>query len=319
VYTIAFGSLEGSETLKTMANTNNDSGCGGRYFEGRNQGELDKIFHEISALITYSLQSINLTNKENDILYPSSYIEIDTNEEEPEPPEGSIKFMSQTSNFNGCHEDIDLSGFMKMDEAKITSYSGDGWTSRVNVNGEEIFNIYDYGYDLSRTGDPFVLQVPDTESKKFIIDMQTIDKAGRELGCSDFNRMIYTAYLPRMISVYSDILEYAEGCRWNISFADGTYKTVYVPSDYDGEKQCNFTENSVDYDDLNKKKIYDINDAVDTVMFSLLTQLDVNREEGSEGRIDISIDENDLNTKVESIKGIPYLWGPAVLEVSVWR
>ena len=37
------------------------------------------------------------------------------------------------------------------------------------------------------------------------------------------------------------------------------------------------------------------------------------------GVVDVSFDENDLLVQIQSVEKIPYLWGPALMEVRVWK
>jgi hypothetical protein len=64
--------------------------------------------------------------------------------------------------------------------------------------------------------------------------------------------------------------------------------------------------------------MYDKEDALDAVMYNLLSVLDVD-EGNNKGKVDISINENDLQIDDQTISTIPYLWGPAILEVRVWK
>ena len=77
-----------------------------------------------------------------------------------------------------------------------------------------------------------------------------------------------------------------------------------VPSDYIGTRVCEY-----------RTAAYNLNNALDVVMYDLLSNFDID----SDGFVDISISEEDLEVEAQTIEEIPFLWGPALIEVRIWR
>ncbi len=320
LFTVAFGSLEGSATLQQMAQANHNASeyCSGVYFEGLNEHELDEAFTNISTLFKFDFQSIDfgLSSAPEDHLSGKSYIEFDTVKPDPEIPNGTVKFSSRTvkfSNFsNVCKPTIDLSGFSWVDNARVTSYSGRRWTSGMKLNDATIFDLYRFGKDLNRIGDPFVLGVPQQNlpgDRIFTFGMNiSEDDQGLLDECSSDNRMLYDAYIPRSFAAYSNILELSEGCVWEVEFSDESIKTIRVPVDYNGSKTCKYQIGA--FEDEHSDQ-----DAADVAMFNLLSSLDID----GNGDLEVSIDTDDLEVDAQTIKRIPYLWGPALIEIGVWK
>ena len=89
-----------------------------------------------------------------------------------------------------------------------------------------------------------------------------------------------------------------------MSFEDGTASTVKVPSSYNGADICTFSG-----------KIYDSSDALDNAVFQLFSNLDIDKD----GKLDVDIEENDLEVDTLTISKVPSLWGPAIIELRVWE
>lgn len=319
LFAVSFGSLESTTTLKDLAQNNNDSGCSGKYFEATTELEMDEVLNNISILINSRFQSVDeIEGAFNNTLSGESYIEFGTSNPMPDAPPSSIRFMSKTERFSDigtdpCNLDVDLRGFNNITEAKITSYSSDLWTSKVTWEGEDILNLLAFGKDFRVLGDPFIVHVPSDKlaqvDREYSISMDTARSIVETEDCSNYNRLIYTAYILKSHEIYSGIREKAEGCRWNISFADSTNKLIRVPNDYNGVKQCNYTQEAYASEE------YDSFDAMDIVMYDLLGKLDVNND----GDLEVSISQSDLVIDSETIEEIPFLWGPAMIEVRVWN
>jgi len=103
---------------------------------------------------------------------------------------------------------------------------------------------------------------------------------------------------------YSSVVAKSDGCSWTVSFEDGTASTIKVPSSYSGADICSFSS-----------QIYDSNDALDIVVYQLFSNLDIDKD----GKLDVNIDENNLNVNTLTISKVPSLWGPAIIEIRVWE
>ena len=59
---------------------------------------------------------------------------------------------------------------------------------------------------------------------------------------------------------------------------------------------------------------YEISDAMDDAAYRLFSRLDLD----SNGKLEIKLDENNLDVDTITISDVPSLWGPAIIEVRVW-
>ena len=122
-------------------------------------------------------------------------------------------------------------------------------------------------------------------------------------GGSPDDRIIYTTLIKNSVS-YSSVSAKADGCRWFIIFEDGTNTTINVPSTYTGNSTCDYQGN-----------VYDINDSIDNAAYYLFSNLDIDKD----GKLDVKIDENNLDISTITISKVPSLWGPAIIEINVWQ
>jgi hypothetical protein len=102
------------------------------------------------------------------------------------------------------------------------------------------------------------------------------------------------------------VLESALGCEWTIEQDSGTLQTILVPKDYAGPNACSYTNASIAFNQT---------DAYDAATYNLLTGLDYDRD----GRIFITLATEDVEIIVNTVSNVPYLWGPALVEVRTWR
>jgi len=103
---------------------------------------------------------------------------------------------------------------------------------------------------------------------------------------------------------YSAVDSNALGCNWTLEFNDGTNTTIKVPSDYSGTKSCSFRTAS-----------YDHSDSTDLAVYSMLSQLDLNKD----GLLDVNINQQSLSIETFAVGGVPSMWGPAKVEARVWK
>ncbi|MBD3163611.1 hypothetical protein GF323_00245 [Candidatus Woesearchaeota archaeon] len=318
LFTVAFGSLEGEQTLRDMAKANSDAGCTGLYFGAKKKDDLKNIFDQIANLIAYNLQTVDGYEPAQDRISPESYIEYKANKSDFAPP-GTIKFMSETGRFSSP-KDIDLSGLQAVSEAKLVSYSGNMWTSHAYFgdrgNAKIIFNLSKFGDNYRYLGDPYIVGVPSKivskiTSRQYTADIRIANSSLINSAGSSMNKMLYTGHLPRFYTSYSDILKKADGCTWNITFSDKSYAIIKVPAGYSGTKTCTYTH-SGGHRIIN----YDSEDAIDAAVASLLKKLDFT---GNKGEVDIKFSNNTLSVQTKSTTEIPFLWGPSLLECRVWR
>ncbi len=308
VYSIGFGPVStcsiGNQTLIQIAN------CGkGSFFASSDANELTKIYNQLAKNIlniTYSGQLINTSGTlTRSILYPNSYIEF--NYSAPEIQFNKIPLGFETDRFGNNISSGTLTIYANTSalDARVTSYSGSKWTDNLIVNGNTIYRLSDYGNDYQILGDPFAVNIPVSnvnEGSNSITISTGINSTASTGGSSD-NRVIYTLLLNGFAD-YSSVVAKSYGCSWTVSFEDGTATTIKVPSNYNGADICSFST-----------KTYDVNDALDNAVFQLFSNLDIDKD----GKLEVNINENNLNVNTLTISKVPSLWGPAILEIRVWE
>ncbi|MFH1589633.1 MAG: vWA domain-containing protein [archaeon] len=306
-YTIGFGAGADDELLSAMANCTN-----GIYRQSNNITGLREIFHEFANIIaesavSYEFQRVtSATNVESE-LYPDSYIEINFTPTIPPPAPEEITLMFQSEMFSSCNYDVLIPAGVNVKEAIITSYSQDFWTSTVQVDGTDVYNLSDFGPEFATMGDPFRIMIPaqlltpGTHAIRMIIGANQSD----DQGCSYNNSLIYRGAI-NLSSGRSAVVEFADGCVWTVETEGGEFTNFSIPSDYAGVDTCSYTSTLIDYG---------TNDAYDVAIYNLLSSLDLD----GDGRIVFNIESEDMEIVISVLSGVPYLWGPSIIEVQVWQ
>lgn len=306
VFAVGFGEDADHETLKQIAC--NES----LYYNASNASDITDIYKEIGEQIliiaNYSSQVISVIGEyKESILYPDSYIMFNFTPAVEPPSFGEIELVIETEKFDSCINTVNIPEKIRVTDAKALSYSGPHWTSFLAVNDNTIFNINKYGSDYRIIGDPFVLQIPPNilTNGSNQIELQTADSPENLTGCSKNNSMIYTAAIKSSIT-YSDVLPKAEGCIWTIETEDSDLITASIPSDYSGTNLCSYTSSDIDSNGQ---------DSINLAVYELLSNLDFDNN----GKININIDEEDLEIETLRVSQLPYLWGPLIVEVRAWH
>ncbi|HDI06416.1 MAG TPA: DUF2341 domain-containing protein, partial [Candidatus Aenigmarchaeota archaeon] len=230
VYSVAFGSAADKTTLQKIACWNcsaNDwiSGEEGdncsRFYQSSNVTELKKIYKKIaSEIANLSLERQVLgvggnISWANNYLYNDSHILFNYNET---PINFSFGEFSLTIENNFTSPGI--ISLIKPNEtevldAKITSYSGDYWTSLVVLTNSTsknrtIYNLSRYG-EYERLGDPFIISIP----VKYIANgtnnitlMIGLGKDNQTLGSND-SKLIYSLKVPGFVG-YGSVFNTSE-------------------------------------------------------------------------------------------------------------
>ena len=305
VFTIGFGENADHDTLKQVAC--NES----LYYNASSVSNITEIYgaigEQIMVLANFSSQVLTIEgNFQESILYSDSYIRFNYTPVVEPPVFGEIEFVVESDKFTSCLNNITIPDKVRIIDAKALSYSGSHWTSYLNVNSNDIFNIINYGNDYSTIGDPFVIQVPANMIVNGTneISLNTADDPVNNTGCSNNNTFIYTGAI-RSFSFYSDVLENSEGCEWFIETEFSGIINLTVPINYSGIKSCSYTNALISYDDT---------DSVDVSVYDLLFNLDFDED----GIIDLDITQEDLTIESSFISQLPFLWGPAIFEVRTW-
>lgn len=306
VFAVGFGEDADEDTLRQVAC--NES----LYYDATNASKLTEIYEEIGKSIlviaNFSSQIITVQGDySRSMLYPDSYIRFNYTLPYEEPQFGEIEIITETDKFNTCDPVVDIPEDIRVTEAKALSYSGEHWSSILNVNDNLIFNISDFGSEYEIIGDPFIIQIlpANLQTGANNLHFETADDPLNSTGCSHNNSLIYTALIPSSID-YGEPLFNASGCLWYIELEDSSITQIKAPTFYNDTKECNYTSSEI---------IYNTNDAYDVSVFEILSLLDID----DDGRLDINFQQSDLVIDYVVVRDVPSLWGPAVIEVRVWE
>lgn len=295
VHSIGFGNVNTcafvNRTLQAVA------ACGnGSFYTSDNPTELQQIYANISQNIlqvSYVEQTAIAFGNASGILYPDTYINI--NYTKPTNPFGLILSLekqftnSTTGNFTVYPNSTIL-------EARVTSYSGPRWTEKVWLNSLIVYNINNFVVPYIKLGDPYSIILPNSNIlAQNNLAMSTAVSSTNVSAGSQYNKVIYT--LAKNFSSFSPVASSANGCIWNLQFDDWTNLTASIPSSYIGTTQCYFPAPI-------GLSTHDPNDALQTAVYNLLNEMDLNRD----GKIDIKFSEQALQIDTSQITGIPFTW-----------
>jgi hypothetical protein len=311
IYSIGFGPMDtcilANETLKEIAEIGN-----GTYQHSSDTATLKLIYQNISYEILekidqYAQKVVIVGNLTNSELYPDSYIQVNYDPIAERPVFDEIAVAIEEQKFTSCDTTFDVPQGLRVIDARVTSYSGDHWTSNVSVNGYDIYNIDSYFLNYVRLGDPFFVYVPVNRiaNGTNTVFIETADAPENKTGCSTNNTIIYTGLISASVS-YADVLPRSDGCTWTIDFEDGSTMVLAVPDTYSGTKTCYYTS---------ALRQYDMNDSVDSAAYQLFYSLDYD----DDGELFVNIGQYNLKVNAISVQKIPYPWGPAIAEVRVWK
>ncbi|MFW6377633.1 MAG: vWA domain-containing protein [bacterium] len=302
IYSISFfGNNPAQQMLQDISTDTNEY-----YFSGDDADSLSNVYQSIAQDIInvgYISQLLDVTPESFDVFNTSlknSYIEY-TYVPTTESHEGRIKINQEESfNNNNCERTFDLNfNDVEMGTGFITSYSGNIWTTHAQVNDNEIFNVLNYGATLGELGDPFVIGIPQNlNPANNEISLTLNDGSDNMAECNENNKLFYDIYLPAIFSE-RDVKEISEGCTWSYEY-ESESRTINIPSDYEGTNTC--TLNDHDEDDVMQALGYDI-----------LSSLSHNNE------LMIDLTNSDFKISTALIDDIPYMWGPALIGVTIWR
>ncbi|MBW2974550.1 VWA domain-containing protein [Candidatus Woesearchaeota archaeon] len=321
VYSIGFGPVDechnANRTLQGIADCGN-----GSYYASSDASELKDIYSKIAENIlsaTYQAQFINVSGIGGispSTLYPDSYIELKYTPSSGLPTYGLIPITIESGRFGNTLTEgsFYVPENVVVYDAKLTSYSGDLWSSQASIKdaGEEwvtFYNLSEFSDDYLNLGDPYMINIPADlilKGRNNTVLVRTAADSLNSSGGSPDDRAIYTIGVGIDIN-YTGVFERAEGCVWDVEFEDGTDSEIPVPSSYAGADECTFDE-TTDCDDY-----YD--DAVDNVICRLFQQLDFD----DDGRLFVKFGPGDLDIEIYSIGRIPFMWGPIKAEVRVWK
>lgn len=278
----------------------------GNYYQYADASEVENIILDIAGSIiniTFTEQSAIATGNITSTLFPDSHIEF--THPKKESTQGLI--ITSEKQFEDASEvHFDIPEGSDIINTKVISYSGPKWTTLVDINGNYIYNLSQYGSDFITLGDPYALDIPssfieDNQTNALIVSTGLSPSNSTEPG-SIYNKVIYQ--IQKNSSSYSSICPYISGCTWHIESEDGTNTTINIPSDYIGGIECYYTSTTQNYD---------TNDAMQEAVYKLLRILDLNLN----NKIETKLSENNLQISPNEIEGIPFTWSTEV-QVRIW-
>jgi len=303
VYSIGFGNDVDSITMSRL------NCSGGKFFNATNATKLQDTYSQIAGEInqlSFSEQTINTSGSLiRSIIYPSSYIEFNYSSQPIVFNQLPMVFETDRFGNNASGGFMTVYPNASVYDAKVTSYSGSKWTDNLVVNGDIVYRLGDYGVDYKTLGDPFAVDVPVTNlipGNNSLVISTGINLTASTGGSPD-NRAIYTLLLSG-ITDYSAVVAKSSGCVWNVTFEDGGSSLIKVPLAYSGSKLCYYFNSS-----------YDPDDSLDINVYQLFGNLDIDKDQ----KLDVNINENNLNVNSVTISKVPSLWGPAIIEIRIWE
>lgn len=307
-FSVGFSTAADETTLQYMSNCTD-----GAYFSSTNYDELrDTYLIIIDELIQFTeTQAVNETDVIPTELFFDSYIELNYTPEVPAPVYGEIPVTGETSKFGNTisRGSIILPEGDTLLELFATSYSADKWTDEVYANNSAgmttAFNLSRFGASYRDLGDAFNVYIPPSAilaGEQNYVTVKTAIAPGNQTGGSEYNRLIFRARVNSLLD-YGTVFLVKEGCEWHIQFEDGQNETIKVPLAYSGTQQCYYANQT-----------YDPSDALDDAAFRLFSQLDFD----GNGKLEIRLDENNLQADTLTVSDVPSLWGPAIVEVRLW-
>jgi len=310
IYTVGLGYEAGDvSTLQSIADC-----AGGQYFNASNAASLSQVYQSIAELlISYTeTQRLNTTSATNTKLYPDSFIQYDYTPAIAPPGYGSIPVSIEGTDFGNTLSQgiLNYPSTSRLRSVRAISYSGDSWTDYVSINGPSASNVVAYNIStFSKTyrdlGDPYVIQLP---PKYFAggADTSVLVHTGlsptNATPGSTYDKLIYQIDVSSQVGFGGSYFS-SEGCSWTLTFADGTTDVVKVPSDYAGERTCDYATAT-----------YDSTNALDDAAYRLFQSLDFDKD----GILTMKFDQNMLELDTVTTPDVPTLWGPATMEVRLW-
>ena len=299
VHVIGFGPTTTIDeaTLQAIAQ------CGNGTYIYASASKLTDAYIQMANLLStfYVGQTVGVLGNIRMKLFPDSYIEFDY--AKTAAPFG-LYITSENSFSDAYSGSFNVPAGSQVLDMNVVSYSGPRWTDYVEVNGNKIYKLSDYGTNYIMLGDPYTYNSPVslvTPGTNYV-NLTTALNITSNFSGSVSNKIIYT--LVRNVSVFSDIMVTANGCLWDVQF-DGVVSSVAIPSSYTGTEKCVYNDT--------EQKISNPNDAYQIAVMGLLQQLDLN----ADGKVDVAFGAGDLNVFLDEVEGIPIPWSIEV-EARLW-
>jgi hypothetical protein len=207
-----------------------------------------------------------------------------------------------------CQKTIPFPNSLTPVSASVLSYSGGYWSDALTINNNRVYDLSVWDDTFESVGDPFVIPIPSTAlSQNMDIELSLREgSSDLTVACSPQDSLHFTASVQSVFSS-SRVFPFASGCHWEFNLEDGSPQTISIPHDYSGSDVCVFAQASTD--------TWNASNVLHRLAFDFLSAYDLNND------YDLEINPVDfgLETDTSITSEIPYMWGPAVLEVSVWQ
>ena len=259
----------------------------------------------------------------------NSYIKFEYKYEEEKLNYKEISFSQQTSQFGGCNGSLIVPPNLTVSDVKIISYSGGWWTDRLSIDNKRnnknlTYNLSEYGNNYELLGDPYVIHVPITyiqsnDSNNFSIRLGVNPINGSKT-CSTKDKAIYVIRIEAFGSsqgIFPDCFGANVTVYYDTNSDGVSDGFVYVPI---GSDLPGFDKTPIDVDELNTSG-NGISNAFVTLLEKLnfyISATNSNIAGTQTNPIDIQITP-DIEFHINIIGGIPFMWGPAKMEVIIWR
>lgn len=309
IFSIAFGPSAGIATMQQIAAVDNIS----NFYHATDATDVDAIYEliaqEIVSAGSYSAQIIS-TNEIQSTLFEDSSITYTYAPNTDLTPPNSFILSGEIYPFSSSSictvTQNDFPQVITPLDAFMVSYSSSHWTTQLSINTQTIFNLSSYNKNYEFLGDPTFIGIPQgVLSHTNTYTLLTADNQTSATGCSPFSKLIYKAAIPSSLAV-DNVYPTADGCSWEIQFP--TKKSIInVPYQYNGSNTCYYTEDEI---------TYNAQDAYDVLIFEFLHRFDMYPQDGI---LDIDFTQESINVSLQPKTNIPYLWGPALLEVVTWH
>ncbi len=344
IYTVGFGADVDADTLNRTALCAN-----GTYFDARDTSMLMDAYRAIAAQLlnlSYRYQVIETRGANQTILYPDSYLQF-TYTPKSEPLEyRDLITTVETDAFPSCSGQFQVPAALTPLNVKVTSYSGNLWTSGVTIdNGTgnwPVFNLSYFGNSFSSLGDPYVIEFDPTDPlgpgaqypgitsnapAVITVNVSTGERPGViSATCPNRNRAIYEALIRGSVP-FSSVLPEITGRNVRVYYdldGDGvTDGNVTLPVGKD-LKDVPFDPTIVEMPFIEHESE---TNAVASTLLELMGQLNFITDNSCSGSpeapgsqcnpIDVKITE-DIIMRSVAINEVPYMYGPVDVGVVTW-
>ncbi|MEM0475445.1 MAG: VWA domain-containing protein [Candidatus Norongarragalinales archaeon] len=328
VHSVGFGlvyscSLANS-TLRAVAQCGN-----GSYYASSNASQLADFYRNLASAIVRdsTTQEAYVTGEISSTLYPDSWLDFVF---EPATPQYGYQELSvdlETPKFPSCQGNFSIPSAMRVDEFRVSSYSGEYWTDNASLlnsgtNGwMPFFNLSVYNPVYRFLGDPFVLWANASTLRSGETNFVSI-RTGNSTStpnpnCSAWNQGFFKARVSAAVN-YSNVFLYCKARN----------ASIYYDLNYDGvaDGAINVTVGGFGLPSASEEFVppenFSSDNAVDDALQRLLNNLDfVATGSGPSGSqfnpIGIKLSDS-VGSQILTGEGIPFAWGPIEATIVVW-